>query len=132
MCIRDSSWSTGATTQDIFGLGAGEYTVIVDDIGLETGICPDATETFTVNSFVGIEDEEISVLNAYPNPTTNQVTVTYNGEFNYEVISPLGQVVINGKAVDKEELSLEALSNGTYLVKVTSGDKVNFVQVVKQ
>ncbi len=126
------SWSNGAITQDIFGLGEGDYTVIVDDIGVETGICPDATETFTVVSFVGIEDEAISILNAYPNPTTDLVTVTYNGEFNYEVISPLGQVIISGKAVDKEELSLETLSNGTYLVKVISGDKINFVQVVKQ
>lgn len=125
------SWSHGPITEDVFALVAGTYTVVIDDITIDRGMCP-YEETFVIESFVGIEDNDINVLNAYPNPTNDMVTITYNGEFNYEVTSILGEVVMTGKAVDQEQLSLIDLANGTYIVKVVAGENISHVEIIKQ
>lgn len=124
-------WSHGPFSEDVTGLTAGVYTVIIDDITIDPGMCPVEAE-FTVSSFVGLENASITSLNAYPNPTTDRVTVVYNGQFNYEVVTLLGQTLYTGTAVDQEELSLKDLANGTYIVKVTAGTQINYLQVVKQ
>lgn len=124
-------WSNGAITQDISSLPAGVYTVNIDDITIAKGQCP-STATFTLASFVSVEDNDSNQLNAYPNPTNDNLTITFNGQFNYSVINTIGEVMFNGSAVDQEELSLKSLANGTYIIKVTSGDSVHNLQVVKQ
>jgi hypothetical protein len=126
------SWSHGPTTEDVTGLTSGViYTVSIDDITIDPGMCT-STESYTLVRFIGLDGESISQLSAYPNPTTDQLTVTYNGQFNYEVTTLLGEVVAVGNAVDQEQLSMKDLANGTYIVKVTAGDDISYVQVVKQ
>ncbi|NOQ70563.1 MAG: T9SS type A sorting domain-containing protein [Crocinitomix sp.] len=126
------SWSHGPLTEDVTGLTSGViYTVSIDDITIDPGMCT-ATESYTLVRFIGLDGESISQLSAYPNPTNDQLTVTYNGEFNYEVTTLLGQVVATGKAVDQEQLSMKNLADGTYIVKVTAGNDISYVQVVKQ
>jgi hypothetical protein len=105
--------------------------VNIDDITIAKGQCP-STATFTLASFVSVEDNDSNQLNAYPNPTNDNLTITFNGQFNYSVINTIGEVMFNGSAVDQEELSLKSLANGTYIIKVTSGDSVHNLQVVKQ
>ena len=126
------SWSHGPITEDVTGLTAGViYTVSIDDITIDPGLCS-STETYTLTRFIGLDGETISQLTAYPNPTNDLLTVSYNGQFNYEVSTLLGEVVAVGTAVDQEQLSMKDLANGTYIVKVTAGDDINYVQVVKQ
>ncbi len=126
------SWSHGPTTEDVTGLTSGIiYTVTIDDITIDPGMCS-VTEDFTLTRFIGIDGESIAKLTAYPNPTSDQLTVTYNGKFNYEVTTLLGEVVAVGNAVDQEQLSMKDLADGTYIVKVTAGNEISFVQVVKQ
>ncbi|NOQ70562.1 MAG: T9SS type A sorting domain-containing protein [Crocinitomix sp.] len=126
------SWSHGPTTEDVTGLTSGViYTVSIDDITIDPGMCT-ATQSYTLARFIGLDGESISQLSAYPNPTNDQLTVTYNGKFNYEVTTLLGEVVAVGNAVDQEQLSMKDLADGTYIVKVTAGDDISYVQVVKQ
>jgi hypothetical protein len=126
------SWSHGPITEDVTGLTSGViYTVSIDDITIDPGMCT-STESYTLTRFIGLDGETISQLTAYPNPTNDLFTVVYNGKFNYEVSTLLGEVVAVGTAVDQEQLSMKDLADGTYIVKVTAGDDINYVQVVKQ
>lgn len=126
------SWSHGPTTEDVDGLTSGIiYTVSIDDVTIDPGMCT-TSESYTLSRFIGLDGETISQLSAYPNPTNDQLTVVYNGQFNYEVTTLLGEVIAVGKAVDQEQLSMKDFANGTYIVKVISGDNINYVQVVKQ
>ncbi len=124
-------WSHGPTTEDATALTAGVYTVTIDDITIAKGMCS-YEETFVLTSYVGLENEELTSLNAYPNPTNDNVTVVFEGQFNYEVLTMVGQLVITGSANDQTNVSMKELANGTYIIKVMAGDVVNFVQVVKQ
>lgn len=125
-------WSHGPTTEDVTGLTSGIiYTVTIDDITIDPGMCS-VSESYEIPRFIGINDASIEVLNAYPNPTTDLLTITYEGQFNYEVSNAVGQLVLTGNAVNQEQLSLKELANGTYIVKVTAGDDIKYVQVVKQ
>ena len=65
------SWSNGAQTEDLTGLAADEYTVVVTDNDGCT-----ATKTFTVPMFDFIDEgttEEL--LDIYPNPFDDQLTI---------------------------------------------------------
>jgi len=89
-------------------------------------------ESYGKPRFSDINETSMEVINAYPNPSTDMVTIQYERQFNYEITSIDGKLVMTGNAVDQEQISMIDFADGTYIVKVTAGDEINFVQVVKQ
>lgn len=124
------TWSNGMITEDITGLSAGTYKVQVDDIKIKKGQCP-TDSTFTLASFVNIESEGMVDFKVYPSPTTDNITIQLEGEFNYEVTSIKGEVIFTGAGFNTQLISLENVANGTYIVKVTTQNNSDFVKVVK-
>ncbi|WP_051568544.1 T9SS type A sorting domain-containing protein [Crocinitomix catalasitica] len=125
------AWSHGPTTEDASSLTDGTYTVIINDITLEKGLCP-MEATFTIGTELGLDDVEFVELNVYPNPTTDRLVIVTAGTFNYDVLSITGEVILKGKGTDQAELSMEELANGAYIIRVNANDKIGFAQVVKQ
>ena len=126
------SWSHGPTTEDVDGLTSGViYTVTIDDITTDPGLCS-GEESFTLMRFIGIGESEQNGITAYPNPTNDQVTISYNGTFNYVVVNMLGEEIMTGNGYDNAIISMEELANGTYIVQVNANEKTNFIQIVKQ
>jgi hypothetical protein len=82
--------------------------------------------------FIGIGESEQNGITAYPNPTNDQVTISYNGTFNYVVVNMLGEEIMTGNGYDNAIISMEELANGTYIVQVNANEKTNFIQIVKQ
>lgn len=69
----------------------------------------------------------------FPNPANNSFSL--NGEFErgavYELMNQLGQTVLNGEInSNTTAINLENLSNGVYLVKITSGGKFGVQRLV--
>tara|TARA_B110000046_G_scaffold185363_1_gene226717 strand:+ start:3404 stop:5239 length:1836 start_codon:yes stop_codon:yes gene_type:complete len=126
------AWSHGPTTEDVTGLYEGTYTVDVSDSGVEEGICPPVSETYTIIRFVGVEDLTENTLTVYPTPVNDNVTISYVGDFNYELTAINGDIIFSGKAVDQEIISMEELAAGTYLIKVTSNVELTTKKIVKQ
>jgi hypothetical protein len=126
------AWSHGPTTEDVTGLYEGTYTVDVSDSGVEEGICPPVSETYTIIRFVGVEDLTENTLTVYPTPVNDNLTISYTGDFNYELTAINGDIIFSGKAVDQEIISMDELSAGTYLIKVTSNGEVTTKKIVKQ
>jgi hypothetical protein len=114
-------------TEDLAGLTAGDYVVVVKD---DAVACGEETETITVINVAGIEDNILS-LSVYPNPTSEFVTITYQGAFAYQVVSLNGQVLMSGTAVNTENVSLKNQATGSYILQVTADNKTQSMTIVK-
>ena len=125
-------WSHGPITQDVYGLSEGSYFVVVNDVGVEDGVCPDVDSLFTITRFVGVDELEKSNLLIYPNPTNDLFTITLEGNYNYEIYSIHGEVIISGIGNGNEEISLAKLPSGTYLIDIVQEDKLFVSKIVKE
>ncbi len=93
------------------------------------GTCSNShCETVNVQAPVGADEELESGLTLYPNPAKDLVIVEFNltdsRSLNLEVQDLTGKVlhseVINTSIAGKQNLNLESISSGIYLVKVVS------------
>jgi hypothetical protein len=109
--IYVSVWRYGA------GVGVnGTFKVSAYDASLANGSIDNANFTF------------------YPNPVKNVLNLSYNKEIsNVEVYNLLGQKVSTDSVnANNAQIDMSDLSNGTYIVKVTSDNHVKTIKVVKQ
>lgn len=103
----------GTTSVDIFWDASGGGQVILE---LE-GQC-DVSDTLTVGTFVGIENQLINDLQIHPNPST--------GIFNMELTEPTliivmdarGRKIVETNGNGQFSLDLNGFSKGTYIVQV--------------
>jgi len=113
--------------EDLIGLTAGTYTVVVmDDNGCTT------TLEITIGSQVGIDELNEVGLNIYPNPTTALITVEFEGTFVYELTDLNGAIILQSTATDKGVISLENLARGIYFMRIRSNDTTHTAKVVKK
>jgi len=135
-------WSNGSVTEDLTGVGAGIFAVTVTD----ANGCQ-ATETVTLhfesavdtdnNTQVGVTDADGSpalaagveestsamAVRVYPNPATDYVTVnlSIDGEATLTLSDLNGKIISTGVyTAGMVQLDVQDLSNGTYLVQVTT------------
>lgn len=101
----DVSWSNGATTEDISGVVAGDYTVtIIDDLG-----CTIA-RTYTINNNTGTMAQSATVSNEICGNNGGVINVTLTGG-----IAPYTFLWSNGSTNE----DLTNVSAGTYSVTIT-------------
>lgn len=125
-------WSHGPTTEDVYGLTGGTYMVTVDDIGVEHDVCPDVDSIFTIVSFVGIEDLSQNQLQVYPNPTADNIWLSMDGEFTFELSAIDGKMILSGVGANTQEISLADLASGTYILKVNINGKNYSTKVIRE
>jgi hypothetical protein len=114
-------------TEDLTGLTAGEYTVVVQS---ESGCS--TTATYRVDGQLGVTELDGASIAVYPNPTQDIVTILSAGNFNFEVIAINGEVLFNGSAVDTKTISLGDFADGIYFVNVTTQSTTSTIKVVKK
>ncbi|RZK12671.1 MAG: T9SS type A sorting domain-containing protein [Flavobacterium sp.] len=97
------------------------FYIAFDDFSVEQGTL--STPTFGANNF-----------KAYPNPVKDILNVSYTENISgVEVYNLLGQKVAT-KAINANngQLDMSGLAAGSYLVKVTAGNQVQTIKVIKQ
>lgn len=119
------AWSTGATSQDVSGLAAGNYSVTVKDVNN----CV-TSNSFTVAGYTSVA--EISVIknstSLYPNPASNFTVVEAVGfEINtVQVYDLTGRLVFESTPnTSKENINTAEFTNGMYYVRI--GVNNNFI-----
>ncbi len=125
-------WSTGSFNQDISGLTAGTYSVVVTD----ANGCMDSI-TVTVNKAgVGINESTISLgCSIYPNPSNGNFTVSISNSNDEREIT-IDIYDIAGKLVKKIENANPTTSinlaekSGFYIVKITNGSLYHTQQII--
>ncbi len=81
-----------------------------------------ASETFTVNSSVGIDDDLKSQLSIFPNPTNGAVSIKLEGEFLITIYDARGRLIIQEQVSNNTELNLTNYESGVYFVKINKDD----------
>ena len=72
------------------------------------------TMKLTVYSQLDVDEHVCGGFMVYPNPVTNRLTVTVNGE--YRITDLFGQEVMNG--CDSQDIDVSSLSNGVYFIHI--------------
>lgn len=93
-----------------------------------------ATNTILVDECLGLEDNALSVVSVYPNPTDGKLILSgLSEEISFKLISVSGQVVSNGKVSNTADtIDLTAFENGTYLLQLTQGQAIQTIRIVKK
>lgn len=129
-------WSNGETTEDVTDLLPGEYTVIVTS----ASGCTDTLVIFIDhdNSSIGLDELNGEwLIDLYPNPTMDEVTLNYNFFGADDVIltmtNALGEVVRDqsfGKSKGKLEMGLTDLESGVYFIHFANKDLHQTVKLI--
>ena len=113
--------------EDLDGLTCGTYIVVVMcDAGCT------ATETIEVACQVSIDELNGLAVSIYPNPAYELVTISLEGTFTYTLTTVNGDVVLNGNGFNSEEISLDELAKGIYMINVFAGDQSTVIKLVKE
>lgn len=129
-------WSNGATTQDIFNLLPGYYTVTI----INTDYSCEITETYFVDFITTFSETEFQpFVQLYPNPTNG----LFNAEFSFKetvdvsitVYDPTGRQIYTDKEdqVDKGNFSIDIseFTDGVYLIRFVAGSTYKQYLLVK-
>ncbi|VXC62724.1 MULTISPECIES: LamG-like jellyroll fold domain-containing protein [Chryseobacterium] len=118
----------GVTTQSFTPTVAGNYAVIVTLSGCsQTSSCQSVT--------LGVHDvDAIPELTLSPNPTSGILKITAKNEIEkVEITNVAGQKLMNFQPNSANtELNISQLTNGVYLVKVTSKQQSQVYKIIKK
>ncbi len=80
---------------------------------------------------VGVEDNTLTGISVYPNPSNGEFTITNDDNVNSDIVvyDMLGQIVYSSAMTAKATVDLSTLGAGTYVVKV-SNDNGTYVENV--
>lgn len=120
-------WGANGNTEDLTGLTAGTYTVVITDANGCT-----ITDTYVVNDLLGIGDQTDLIFKVYPNPVENELNVELTGEYDYVITNDLGQILKEGNGQNETRLDLSLFTTGVYFVRVIQNEKLYTTKVVKK
>ena len=132
------AWSTGQTTQNVSGLGAGTYTVQVADS--VTGCKSSNTVTLggsqpIVKAKLGARETGTPTVSLYPNPARDQIMLTHNldGVKWIDLYNPAGQLIKRFyPQAPVVKLDIQGLQNGLYLLKLNYDNGLYTASFLKQ
>jgi hypothetical protein len=114
----------GATAQTYEATQTGNYTVVVTLNG-----CSTTSPVFQV-TFIGLEENEASLINVYPNPVSNILTIdagVSSGDYNeYSILDITGRIMIEHTAPLYGKLTTVDVSNlgqGVYFLELRSANQ---------
>ena len=79
----------------------------------------------------GTEDMIETNAKVFPNPFSEKITFSGNGDFSFQVMTSTGKLVETGISKDSITLGQE-YPKGIYLLKVKQGDKVKIIKLLKE
>jgi hypothetical protein len=96
----------------------------------ETGVFENRFELRFTNDTLGIDDDILSAIAVYPNPSTGIFTISLQADtkINIEVFDSIGREVLNKTNTHNHQIDLTDYSKGIYFVKISIEGK----QLVKK
>lgn len=145
VCDYDPAFAlTGATpaggTYSGTGVSGGMFDPAVAGVGMHTitydytdgnGCSNSASEDIEVDACLSVEEFISEHVNVYPNPTSTELNVELEGEFDITLFDSRGRVVYQGTGTDLLTLSTEGYEAGVYLIELSTDQYNMTVRVVK-
>jgi len=121
----------GEINQDYTPTVNGDYAVIITSgVCVDTSTCVNMVLT-SINSA-----QENSIVKLYPNPASNNITLSFNETNNLEitVLDITGTEVYKAKSVsgNKHQIALKGFTQGLYFVKLKSNNQLKVIKFIKQ
>lgn len=82
---------------------------------------------------VSLEEFEKMSVSLYPNPAKDVVMIQAEGDYNVIILDLAGNVVIKHEQMNgAQELNINSLSKGAYLVQITNSVKIETLRLIKE
>lgn len=90
--------------------------------------------TLNTNAYLGLEDVSVNEVRVYPNPFADNITIASAKRMDKVTVLDITGKVIYQERVDgfNANIQLDRLSQGTYLVNVSTGTETATVRIVKK
>ena len=111
---------------------AGSYTTTLTAYNADESNSDEFTLTVTVtDSGVAVEENTISEISVYPNPTSSIINVAAEGMQNITIIDMTGRVVMS-KDVNSnfETINAEGFAKANYMVRIATADGIVVKNIV--
>ena len=120
--------SPATSTEDVVNVTygtAGSYTTTLIAYSQDGTLTDTVTLSVTVTDPVAVEENAISEISVYPNPTSSIINIAAEGMQNITIIDMTGRVVMS-KDVNSnfETISAEGFAKANYMVRITTADGV--------
>jgi hypothetical protein len=86
------------------------------------GNCGRKDTTIALRNFTLLKENDIYFMDFYPNPSSDYITIQSNLEqkINVKITDVSGKIVLEMNTLNGGKIDLQSISNGTYLVKMSS------------
>lgn len=93
---------------------------------------PIVTSVATADIYTGVNEESVSLVTVYPNPTENSLTLQGEGLIGrtYQVVGANGQLLLSGQYLGRS-IDVQALSTGVYYLLINREGKIQSIPFVK-
>lgn len=119
----------GATSKTYTPTENGSYAVEVTDNNSCTGI----SSEYTISDLVGVRESNILGLSIYPNPTSNELTISVQENVNIELKDINGKVLYSAQNITGEnKLDMSPFTKGVYILQIDNGLNITTQKVIKQ
>jgi len=110
---------------------AGSYTTTLTAYSADESSSDEFTLTVTVTDPVAVEENAISEISVYPNPTSSVINIAAEGMQNITIIDMTGRVVMS-KDVNSnfETIDAEGFAKANYMVRIATADGVVVKNIV--
>ncbi len=129
--VEGTDYTLDYNAETITFLLKGDYTATLTNSAMRFSaivIIP-----FKVTDGTGIANIDSDLLSIYPNPATKSITVNLPGLQHIEIYNLTGKCILGLKAnSDKEEVEVQYLAAGIYLVKLFDGKTWQTRKIVKK
>lgn len=113
-------WNTGETTEDLSGIMANFYEVLITDANGCMSSENVILENYVDNT-ASISENKIEDCRVYPNPSNGPVRVDFNQATDYKLYEASGKLVSEGYNVSSENISIE--TPGVYYLQYNNNTK---------
>jgi uncharacterized surface protein with fasciclin (FAS1) repeats len=113
------------------GVKINDANVTTADLISDNGVVH-VLDRVLLSSFLGIDEATSPIVNVYPNPFIESLSISGLENAEYTIVDNSGKIVLNGKLNQAEVISTANLSAGVYMLSVSNNNTIEKRQIVKQ
>ncbi len=128
-CDNNNSVIAGETSQSYTASSNGNYAVVVTE-----NSCTDTSSCVSITGIGISENNLLSPVNMYPNPTSGRVFINFsdNENVSFQLFDSVGKLILEENQISETTYTLELNQTGIYFIKVSSMGRQAHYKLIKQ